>query len=129
MMKYRAPSQRAPGLGIIVYLLTAFVLGAAMIGAQSAVATAAEAECGHGGDSTVLVGMAGSTLSLLAKEALDLVRIGASTIATLGLALARNVVGIMLWMNAVLVAIMGQMTLILAGALVVAVIKIRAGRR
>jgi hypothetical protein len=131
-MKRQAHSQRTPSLTLVVWLLTAFILGASLVGAHSATATAAEtgcAKCAGSHDSTVLVGMAGTTLTLLAKEALGLLRIGASTTATVGLALARNLDGIMLWINAVLVAIMSQMTLIVAGAFVLAVIKIRAGRR
>jgi hypothetical protein len=129
MMMQANTFRRFRSVTIVVILLMVFVLGFAAIGTKTAVASAAEADCPPPCDSTVLLGAAGNTLSLLAKEGFGLLRIGASTTATLGLALARNLDGIMLWINVVLVAVVAHMALVVAGASVLAVVKIRERRR
>jgi hypothetical protein len=105
------------------------MLGLAMIGAHSAVAAAAETDCVAGGEQTVLVGLAGSTLSLLAKEGLDLLKIGADTTATVTLAIARNLGGIGIWGYTVYLAMMSHMALLVAGVLLLSVVYTRKGPR
>lgn len=102
---------------LVAWLVIVSMPGLAMVDAHSAVAAASETGCVTNGGQTVVVGLAGSTLSLLAREALGLLKIGADTTATLTLALARNLGGIGLWAYAVYVAMMSHLALILAGAL------------
>jgi hypothetical protein len=129
VMRHAPPSRQAPNLIVVACLVTVFMLGLAMIGAHSAVATAAETDCVAGRDQTVLVGLAGNTLSLLAKEALGLIKIGAGTMATLTLAIAQNLGGIGLWAYTVYVAMMGHMALVVAGALLLSVVYARKAPR
>jgi len=119
----------APNLGIVACLIAVFMLGLAMIGAHSAVATAAETGCARNCDQTVLVGLAGNTLSLLAREALDVLKIGAGTLATVTLAIARNLGGIGLWVYAVYLSMVSHVALAVAGVLLLSVIYTRKGAR
>jgi len=124
-----APHLQTPNLVIVACLVTIFIVGLAMIGAHSAVATAAETGCAGNCDQTVLVGLTGNTLSLLAKEALGVFRIGTATMATVVLAIARNLGGIGLWVYAVCLAMMSHMALVVAGALLLSVVYSRKGPR
>ena len=128
-MRQAPSSSQSPNLVIVACLVTVFMLGLAMIGAHSAVATAAEAGRAGNSGQTVLVGLAGNTLSLLAKEALGVLKIGAATMATVVLAIARNLGGIGLWVYAVYLAMMSHMALIVAGALLLSVVYSRKGSR
>ena len=128
-MRQAHPPLQAPNLVIVACLVTIFMLGLAMIGTHSTVATAAEAGCAGNCDQTVLVGLAGSTLSLLAKEALSVLKIGADTMATLTLVIARNLGGIGLWVYAVYLAMMSHMALLVAGVLLLSVVYSRKGPR
>ena len=129
VMRHAPPSLQTPNLIIVACLVTIFMLGLAMIGAHSAVATAAETGCAGNCDQTVLVGLAGNTLSLLAKEALGVLKIGTATMATVVLAIARNLGGIGLWVYAVYLAMMSHMALVVAGALLLSVVYSRKGSR
>ena len=124
-----APHLQTPNLVIVACLVTIFMLGLAMIGAHSAMATAAETGCAGNCDQTVLLGLAGNTLGLLAKEALGVLKIGAATMATVVLAIARNLSGIGLWVYAVCLAMMSHMALVVAGALLLSVVYSRKGPR
>ena len=128
MRDTRSPLQ-SPNLVIIASLVSIFLLGFAMIGTHSAVAAAAEAGCARNCDQTVLVGLAGNTLSLLAKEALGVLRIGAGTMATVTLAIAGNLGGIGLWIYAAYWAMMSHLALVVAGALLLSVVYARRGGR
>ena len=129
VMRRELPSWQAPSVVIIASLLTIFLLGLATTGSHSAVAMAAETECTEECDSTVLVGMAGSTLSLLAREALGVLKIGAGTTATLVLAVARNLGGIGLWLNVAYLAMTTLMALVAATAFLLAIVYTRKDRR
>jgi hypothetical protein len=128
-MRHTPPFQRAPNVVFVAVLAIVFLLGLAMIGVQSAVAAAVETSCETKPDQTVLVGLAGNTLALLAKEALGLLRIGADTMATLTLSLARNLGGIGIWAYTVYLAMMSHLALIVAAALVVSVVYTRKNPR
>lgn len=125
VMRQPPPSRQAPRVVLVASLVTVLMLGLAMAGAHSAVAAASETRCVTNGGQTVMVGLAGSTLSLLAKEALGLLKIGASTTATLTLALAQNLGGIGLWAYAVYLAMMSHLALILAGVLFLSAVYVR----
>ncbi len=129
VMRHASPPLLAPNLIIVACLVTIFMLGLAMIGVHSAVATVAETGCAGNCDQTVLVGLAGNTLSLLAKEALGVLKIGAGTMATVTLAIARNLGGIGLWVYAVYWSMMSHMALVVAGVLLLSVVYSRKGTR
>jgi len=125
IMRHIPPPMRTSNLVVIACLVGIFILGLAMIGVRSAAAAAAETDCAGTGDQTVLVGLAGNTLGLLAREALGVLKIGAGTMATLTLALSRNLGGIGFWVYAVCLAMMSHMALIVAGVLLLSVVYTR----
>jgi len=129
VMRNAPPALQTSNLVIVACLVIIFILGLAMIGAHSGVATAAETGCAGNRDQTVLVGLAGNTLSLLGKEALGVLKIGAATMATVVLAIARNLGGIGLWVYVVYLAMMSHMALVVAGALLLSVVYSRKGSR
>ena len=129
VMRQVPASPRPPSFIIVASLVTVFLLGLAMVGTYSTVAMAAETGCSADCDSTALVGLAGSTLSLLAKEALGVLKIGTGTLATVTLAMAKNAGGIGLWVYAVYWAMMSHLALVAAGVLLLAVVYARKVHR